>query len=59
MNPLIILAVVIALIVLALWFPRYRLKRALAGPFPEEWALILEKNIGILARPPDYRFVGI
>jgi Mlc titration factor MtfA (ptsG expression regulator) len=52
MNPLIILAVVIALIVLALWFPRYRLKRALAGPFPEEWALILEKNIGIYHNLP-------
>jgi len=52
MNPLIILAVVIAIIVLALWFPRYRLKRVLAKPFPEEWVLILESNIGIYRNLP-------
>ena len=52
MNPLFFLALVIGLIALALWIPRYRLKRALAAPFAEEWVLILEKNIGIYRNLP-------
>jgi Mlc titration factor MtfA (ptsG expression regulator) len=47
MNPLIFLALVVIVIALALWIPRYRLKRAIAAPFPQEWVEILEHNIGI------------
>jgi Mlc titration factor MtfA (ptsG expression regulator) len=52
MNPLIILALVMVLIAAALWIPRYRLKRALAAPFPEEWVPILESNIGVYRNLP-------
>ncbi len=31
----------------ALVWPRYRLKKALAAPFPEEWITILERNIAV------------
>jgi len=52
MNPWIILIAVLAAIALALWVPRYRLKRALAVPFPEEWVEILERNIGVYRNLP-------
>jgi len=52
MNPLIFLALVVGLIALALWIPRYRLKRALAVPFAGDWVHILEKNIGIYRNLP-------
>lgn len=32
---------------MALIWPRYRLKKALAAPFPEEWISILERNIAV------------
>lgn len=47
MNPWIILALALAIITLALWVPRWRLKRALARPFPPEWVGIVEGNIGV------------
>ena len=52
MNPWILLLLVVIVIVLALWFPRYRLKRALAVPFPGEWVHILERNIGVYPNLP-------
>ena len=52
MNPYIFLAAVIVVIVLALLIPRYRLKRALAAPFPDVWVSILEENIGIYRNLP-------
>jgi Mlc titration factor MtfA (ptsG expression regulator) len=52
MNPLIFLGPVVVLIVLALWVPRYRLKRAMAAPFPDEWVPVLEKNIDIYRNLP-------
>ena len=52
MNPWILLLLVVVGIVLALWFPRYRLKRALAAPFPGEWVHILERNIGVYPNLP-------
>lgn len=52
MNPWIFLAVVVAAILLALWMPRYRLKKAIAAPFPEEWVEILERNIGVYRNLP-------
>lgn len=47
MNPWIFLGITVLVIVLALWIPRYRLKRAVEAPFPGEWVGILERNIGI------------
>jgi Mlc titration factor MtfA (ptsG expression regulator) len=46
MNPWLFLALVGAAIALALWMPRWRLRRALAAPFPPAWDKILERNIG-------------
>ncbi len=52
MNPWIFLLAVLAAIAVALWVPRYRLKRALAAPFPEDWVAILERNIGVYRNLP-------
>jgi Mlc titration factor MtfA (ptsG expression regulator) len=52
MNPYVFLAAVVVVIVLALLIPRYRLKRALAAPFSDEWVSILEENIGIYRNLP-------
>jgi Mlc titration factor MtfA (ptsG expression regulator) len=52
MNPWVFLLLVVVAIVLALWIPRYRLKRALAAPFPEEWVQFLERNIGVYPNLP-------
>jgi Mlc titration factor MtfA (ptsG expression regulator) len=52
MNPWIFLLLVIVAIVLALWIPRYRLRRAVAEPFPEEWVQILDHNIGVYPNLP-------
>ena len=52
MNPWIFLLLVIVAIVLALWIPRYRLRRAVAAPFPGEWVQILERNIGVYRNLP-------
>ena len=52
MNPYLFLAAVVVVIVLALWVPRYRLKRALAASFPGEWVSILEENIGVYRNLP-------
>jgi len=52
MNPWIILITVVVLIVLALWVPRFRLKRAISRPFPGEWVEILERNIGVYRKLP-------
>ena len=52
MNPWLLLALPVAFIVLALWVPRYRLKKAINAPFPEEWVQYLEKNIQVYTRLP-------
>ena len=52
MNPWIILILVVIAIALALWIPRYRLKKAIAAPFPEEWVSVLERNIEIYRNLP-------
>jgi hypothetical protein len=52
MLPWLILPVVGVVIVLALWIPRYRLKRAIAAPFPKEWVDILERNIQVYPALP-------
>lgn len=52
MNPWILLSLVLAFIALALWIPRFRLKRALAAPFPKAWVPVLEHNIGVYRNLP-------
>lgn len=52
MNPWLIPIVVGIGIVLAVWIPRYRLKKALEAPFPQEWIGYLEQNIDIYTRLP-------
>jgi len=52
MHPWYILVVAVVAIALALWIPRFRLKRALSSPFPDEWVEILERNIGIWKNLP-------
>ncbi|MCW8925934.1 MAG: zinc-dependent peptidase [Xanthomonadales bacterium] len=48
----IFVAVVLLAIAAALLVPRYRLRQAVAKPFPEEWVAILERNIGIYKNLP-------
>lgn len=56
MNPWLFLALVVAAIAVALWIPHWRLRRALAAPFPREWMDILERNIGVYQNlPPPLR----
>lgn len=52
MNPLLWIALVTLAIVFSLWFPRWRLKRALSRPLPASGLAILEKNIPVYARMP-------
>jgi Mlc titration factor MtfA (ptsG expression regulator) len=52
MSPWIILIAAVIALSLGLMVPRWRLKRALAAPFPEEWAAILENNIGVYRNLP-------
>lgn len=56
MNPWLFLALVGAAIAIALWVPRWRLRRALAAPFPSEWDAVLERNLGSYRQlPPPLR----
>jgi hypothetical protein len=52
MNPWLLLGLVIVTIVLALWIPRFRLKRAVTAPFPRQWVEILERNIQVYPSLP-------
>jgi Mlc titration factor MtfA (ptsG expression regulator) len=52
MNPWLLLILGVAAIALAAWIPRWRLRRALAAPFPEEWAGLLEGNIQVYRQLP-------
>jgi len=52
MNPWVLLSTVLVAIVMALWIPRFRLKRAVSAPFPEQWVEILERNIGVYKNLP-------
>ncbi len=52
MNPWLFLFLVCVAIVLALWIPRVRLKRAINAGFPPAWTAMLEQNIGIYRRLP-------
>ena len=48
----IFLALAITAIILALLIPRYRLKKAIAAPFPDEWVEIVERNIAVYRNLP-------
>jgi len=52
MMPWLILSIVIVGAFLALWVPRWRLKKAIAAPFPEHWAALLENNIQVYRQLP-------
>ena len=52
MNPWFLLVVLVAAIALAAWWPRWKLRRALKAPFPEEWVALLERNIGVYPSLP-------
>lgn len=52
MNPWVFLAITVLVIAAAVWIPRYRLKRAIEAPFPNEWVEILERNIGVYPNLP-------
>jgi Mlc titration factor MtfA (ptsG expression regulator) len=52
MNPWIFLAIVVVAIALALLIPRWRLRRAVNAPFPQEWVGILERNIEVYRNLP-------
>src|SRR5690554_2535623 len=42
----------VAAIILALWVPHYRLRKALQAPFPDDWVQILERNIEVYPSLP-------
>jgi Mlc titration factor MtfA (ptsG expression regulator) len=48
----IILPLVIAALWFSWWFPRYRLSKALARPFPDDWVGIVEQNIAVYKNLP-------
>ena len=52
MLPWLIISTTVLAIVLFLWIPRMRLKRAIGAPFPEEWARLLEDNIQVYRQLP-------
>ncbi len=47
MNYWIFVALVLTGMSLFLVIPRYRLRKAIAAPFPDEWVAIVEKNIAV------------
>ena len=52
MSPVLLLSLGFVVIALALWVPRWRLKKAIEAPFPEEWVQMLERNIEVYPRLP-------
>lgn len=48
----IFVALVLAGMTLALVLPAYRLKKAIAAPFPDAWVAIVERNIGVYRNLP-------
>jgi Mlc titration factor MtfA (ptsG expression regulator) len=49
----IFVACVLIGVIIALVWPKYRLKRAISAPFPNEWVNYLEQNIAIYRNLPD------
>ena len=52
MSYWVFVALVVTGVCLALLVPRYRLKKAVGAPFPNEWVTIVERNIGIYKNLP-------
>lgn len=52
MNPWWFFASIPLILGLALWLPRWRLRRAINQPFPEQWVAILERNIQVYRHLP-------
>ncbi len=52
MNLWLFFSLIVVGIVLALFIPRWRLKRALKAPFPPEWVEIVERNIQVYRNLP-------
>jgi Mlc titration factor MtfA (ptsG expression regulator) len=48
----IFVALVLLAMTIALVLPGYRLRKAVAAPFPDEWVTILERNIGVYKNLP-------
>jgi len=48
----IFVALVLVAMTIALVLPGYRLRKAVAAPFPDEWVAILERNIGVYRHLP-------
>jgi Mlc titration factor MtfA (ptsG expression regulator) len=53
MDPWLFLGLVTVGIVLALWIPRWRLRRAIQAPFPEDWEAILQRNVEVYRALPE------
>jgi len=51
-NYWIFVLLVLAGVVVALLVPRYRLRRAIQAPFPDEWVAIVEQNIAVYKNLP-------
>ena len=52
MSYWIFVVLVLAGTVAALYVPRFRLKKAIAAPFPDEWVAIVERNIAVYTSLP-------
>lgn len=52
MSYWVFVALVVTGVCLALLVPRYRLKKAIGAPFPDEWVTIVERNIAIYKNLP-------
>lgn len=52
MNYWIFVVLVLLAVTVALVLPRYRLKKAIAAPFPDEWVAIVERNIAVYQNLP-------
>ena len=52
MNYWIFVVLVLVAMAVALVLPRYRLKKAIEAPFPDEWVNIVESNIAVYRSLP-------
>jgi len=59
LSPLLWIVAVAALVLAALCWPSYRLRRALAQPFPSQWRVIVERNLPpfVALSPPQQQQV--
>lgn len=52
MNALLTLIIILVAMVLTIWIPRFRLKRAIQSRFPDHFVAILDENMPIYSRIP-------